>query len=543
MRYLIIFLFLLIGCDDGHDSSGGVDGGAGAGGVGGAGGAGGGDGNVFADRLAACGFAERFVASTVTVDGEDCTGTAPGEGDLVYLDHATAVIRYGDVAAAVVDVDADCGVRALTCSGEADAGDYDEITITVTGDALRVERLLVSNGRRIDCAPTTARLAAPGCMIDGRYTVAAAALSSGMCDHAWAAGTLEIEPIGTDGDRTVNWIEDGRDAARFGGFVDSEDTAACTFEASAINEFDGAIRTQTVAASIDGDAMMLTITESHDGPDANGALCPNATFTAVATRVAPSAIPGSTQCEPPDAICGDGVCVAGLEDCQTCPDDCGCVDGACERIGPTAFCGTPCVNGACGAGERCLVEFDEFVGPTCLPDAGETPPGGACDSSLDCQSGFVCSCTYGWDCPGVCVEACVDGCDRCNRTSWGTELCERDCSPANPDVCGVGGSCQTRTIDSTCVRLGDAPWVCHPLENAHTCGPGEAPAFGDPCVGERLCAVGLECVGTVCAEEAAGVRCTLRQCSRPCDDDGDCDAPLARCWRDEDFGVGYCIPD
>lgn len=572
MRYWLLVMVMLVGCDDTIDGSTDMDPGGGAGGVigeggaggdgaaGGAGGMGGGVGGAGGmggagamggaggmppppERLAECGYGDRYIASNAVRDGEGCRAPGPEAGDLVVLDHATSVIRYGDVAATIVDIDANCGLRAVTCTADAEAGDFETLTITLADGALRIERAAISGGSVVDCSPATATLAAaPACQVDGRYRVDAAELTSGMCDHPWAAGEVQIGDV-AGGSRRIRWLEEDVNYFRFSAVIEREIEGECAVEAGGTYVIAGASRVQSMRAQADGDQLTLVIAESQDGPDEDNNLCPEATFMATGSRVVPSAQPGMTRCEAPGAICGDGMCTADIEDCRTCADDCGCGDGTCGRVGETYLCGAPCVDGECPAGQRCLVEFPAFEGPTCLPDDGRAAPGGDCASSLDCATGLVCSCTLNWDCPNgsVCVEACADDCDRCDTRRWGTEVCERDCSPDDP-ACAGGTACVTRSTNTGCTRaMGVDPWICYPRETAHACEPGVPPAFGELCGAGRRCAAGLECVGTTCEQLEEGVGCEVYQCSQGCIDASDCEAPLAECWRVENRDFGYCI--
>lgn len=563
---LVMVMIVAVGCDDTLDRSTDMDpmGGAGgvgeggAGGVGGAGGAGGmggagglpGVGGMGGmppqpGRLEACGFGTRYVTASAARDGEGCRAPGPAVGDPVTLNHDTQIIRFGDVAATVVEVDAACALRAVTCTADTEAGDFDTLTITLADGELRVEQALVRGGSAVECSPASATLtAAAECQIDGRYRVDGAQLSSGMCDHPWAAGEVQIGEV-AGGTRRIRWLEDDANQFRFSAVIERELEAVCAVEGGGTYVIAGASRTQSIYAQADGDALTLTITESQDGPDENNQLCPEATFMATGARIVPTAQPGPTRCDAPDSVCGDGMCTAGAEDCRGCPEDCGCGDGTCGRVGEAYLCGTPCVDGACPAGQRCLVEFAGFEGPTCLPDDGRGAAGGDCESSLDCATGLVCSCTLNWNCPNgsVCVEECADDCDRCVTKDWGTEVCERDCSPDDPDVCGGGTACVTRSTNTGCTRaMGVDPWICYPRETAHACEPVAAPAFGEVCAPGRRCAVGLACVGSTCAQMDEGVGCEVYQCSRGCTDASDCEAPLAECWRVENRDFGYCIP-
>lgn len=238
--------------------------------------------------------------------------------------------------------------------------------------------------------------------------------------------------------------------------------------------------------------------------------------------------------------CGDGVCAAD-EDCRCA--DCRC-DGICGRLGDDWICGEPCGEGrGCPDGDRCFEGFPAFDGPACLPDRGETAIGEACTNSLDCAAGLVCSCSDNWNCPGgsVCVEACNDDCARCDRKRWGTRVCERDCGPDAPDACLPGTQCVASATDTGCTRVGDGPWICYPRETTNRCAVQAPPAFGAPCGPGRSCALDEACVGTDCEQTPEGVGCETYQCSRPCVNAADCEAPQAVCWRSSSRDLGFCV--
>lgn len=147
-----------------------------------------------------------------------------------------------------------------------------------------------------------------------------------------------------------------------------------------------------------------------------------------------------SDCEPPSAVCGNGVCEAGDgEDCLTCPSDCAGEQGGNPR---DRFC--------CGFGGQnpvgCLAGLCSANGFLCMEQAGATCCGdGVCE-------GDETNCNCPDDCDPVLresgAEACTDGAD--NDCDGFADCNDQDCADEpscwacdNDGVCELGEDCKS----------------------------------------------------------------------------------------------------
>ncbi len=115
-------------------------------------------------------------------------------------------------------------------------------------------------------------------------------------------------------------------------------------------------------------------------PDENGGYCvPMCDTVPCPPQNVCAHCPAGTQCDPVAAVCilpcGDGQCLAGVEDCGVCPQDCPCPDGqSCQNrqcaTGGGGGGGGYCGNGVCAGAENCS---------TCPQDCC---PGGECGNGV-----------------------------------------------------------------------------------------------------------------------------------------------------------------
>lgn len=120
--------------------------------------------------------------------------------------------------------------------------------------------------------------------------------------------------------------------------------------------------------------------------------------------------------------CGDGECLSSFEDCESCPEDCGCLETQGCAAGTCKACSTICRGIDCGIVSGC--------------DCGET---GICQ---DCDDGKLAT-----DC-------------RCLCASRG-----RQCGMAGECVCGEhGGGCMDRLKCENGLCMPDCELVCDDLE-------------------------------------------------------------------------------
>ena len=213
--------------------------------------------------------------------------------------------------------------------------------------------------------------------------------------------------------------------------------------------------------------------------------------------------------------CGDGTC-NGLEDCATCPEDCGacptCGDAACNGDEDCASCPEDC--GACPE-----------LGPCCEPAA----VGGCLDQAvMDC----LCAddpycCDTLWD--DICVEEAIAGCGLVCEAICGDGSCVagEDCAgcPEDCGECPPAGDCCAENLTPSCEDAACAAAVCtvDPLccemawdqlcvlaatELCEVCGATPAVC------GDAICSAGETCEG--CPEDCG-------ECPEP----GDCCAATA----------------
>lgn len=222
--------------------------------------------------------------------------------------------------------------------------------------------------------------------------------------------------------------------------------------------------------------------------------------------------------------CGNGTCDDdGLEDCGTCPADCGCADGEVCQWGECCApdcegkeCGYDSCGGSCGTCPEGAICNLEDLCEVCTPDcAGMECGGDGCGGDCgECAEGLFCTaglCVEGGTCEGLCGEGLAGDCycdevcaeygDCCEDVcDWCPELAQ--CSGCTPDCvdklcnddngCGVACGCEETMQcceDGTCaVDCGG----CVPNCTAKACGP-------DGCDGScGECQAGTNCVNGVC---------------------------------------------
>ncbi|MGM0574773.1 MAG: matrixin family metalloprotease [Myxococcota bacterium] len=220
--------------------------------------------------------------------------------------------------------------------------------------------------------------------------------------------------------------------------------------------------------------------------------CPDGFFCAEFTdpSIEPQCYPANDHCDQAGASIGLGEYCYGHETCSS---------GTCLVLPDDAYCSQECTS-SCADGMVC-------VGGLCLA-AGDTPYGGACDKSSECQTG---SCVH-FSSQGVCTQPC--------GTNGGTcpdgNQCLQDvfCVPPGPGANGApcirDDQCAgTYCIDGACTQPCGAGQP--PCPEGSTCGDGgfcEGGATGGSCQDSGACPDGLVCQKP--AQDAAGT------CARPC---------------------------
>lgn len=490
-----------------------------------------------------CAVPERLVITGVDVAGAACVGRLPAVGEAVVV--ADGRLRVGERDLAIGRVAAGCVVEASGCAGDRGLGNQSAITATLD---LPTGRLVLdgqqSEGfRPTDCAPVTLTVAPvpEGCHLGGRFAVASApALVDGTCDLSWQPATVAIS-VATDGgdDRgELRWGDD-----RYA--ITAVDPAACTVTAaSGLAIFNGVARTIRITATLTAAGAEFVINDALDGTSDFGENCVDARFAATGTAIEPGGEPWEASCDALPFICGDGICATDAgEQCEVCPDDCGC-NGICVRYrlpdeprdGPVRHaCSAACFGGDCGAGERCVpaAEFDVFFVSdrlserVCLAATGDAPRGGACADSTGCADRLLCS-------DGQCLAACADvdeaTCAECRVfPPVSIAACVPFCRPDRTDECGAG-SCLSRTVNHFCSTVDRESWFCHPAQFMYACQPSAVPGLGDACFEGEGCAIEGGCFEDDCERlEDNTFDCASARCSQPCMSDDDCADPMPVC--------------
>lgn len=207
------------------------------------------------------------------------------------------------------------------------------------------------------------------------------------------------------------------------------------------------------------------------------------------------------------AFCNDRKC-NGLEDCASCPEDC----GSC----------TACGDGMCGDGEAC---------ETCAPDCGLCPacPDGTCAPYEDCEScsvdcGLCSLCGDGY-CEGAedCVSCTPDcgacaGCGdfRCDFAVENCTLCPDDCGTCA--TCGTGGcappeNCFSCDLDcGVCSVCGNGSCEADEFETCINCSEdcGPCPVYDCP----QMVDCAIECFAVAFPPELTCVtNCVSQGCA------------------------------
>jgi hypothetical protein len=255
--------------------------------------------------------------------------------------------------------------------------------------------------------------------------------------------------------------------------------------------------------------------------------------------------------------CGNGKCVEGLEDCEYCPEDCGCPEGdvcvdqeCCSPQCDGKECGADGCDGICGVCDELSFCDDGACLPWC--------------SNGECDNGEVCD-TCPADC-GDCPE-CLDDpdCapfedgDFCN----GTLFCDKSdepysCATAPESVvyCPSASGPNTPCLDDLCETLSgmcslvavNDDGACYDVDTctAGKCANGECilagssscddddPCTGDSCMGAEGCNHWAKCVD--------GVECTIDSCNS---ETGECtyDADNGACDDTVECTTDICDPE
>lgn len=263
--------------------------------------------------------------------------------------------------------------------------------------------------------------------------------------------------------------------------------------------------------------------------------------------------------------CGDDTSPdSGSDDADTRRD----ARGGGEDTGPGDACeGLGDNEGRCdgGATEACvrgrLIRRDCRAGFMCVEEDDDAQC--QCDNAMDdeCPRG----CSDDPDCAG-CTPMCTglecgdNGCGGECGTCGGDEfcnddgmcevptgLCSNECEYADDDECDDGGPdsiteiCDYGTDCGDCGVREDLPVIC--TVNYNDDCPADQRCNCDEATGSCICAPGARgegVLGDACDEQtdcATGL-CLDAQCSRPCDNENPCEAPLAECQA----FLGLCVP-
>ena len=205
---------------------------------------------------------------------------------------------------------------------------------------------------------------------------------------------------------------------------------------------------------------MVGVNEECDGQFLNGATCETVGLEGSDLLCTDQCLLDDTACAGgPD--CGDGACQDAVENCETCPEDCGlcvtCGDEVCEPGETCQSCEPDC--GPCCGNGQCEPAYDEDC-ESCADDCGACPL--KCGNDV-CDDGEGCD-----NCPIDCGECCGNG--QC-EPGFGEvcDLCPEDCGECK-EKCG-DGACDVGEHCANCAQdCGDC------------CGDGICQAaFGEGC--------------------------------------------------------------
>jgi len=486
--------------------------------------------------VAACEAPADLVITAVDAPAGACLARVPTVGEAVSLEGGRLRVGTLDLP---LEPGASCDmIVAQGCASDTTRGDREaaRVSFDVAAGRLTVTAERAEAFRPDACEPVVLSVAPlpEGCHLGGRFEVAAATLTAGSCDLSWPAATLvvsvgdDVQPIGT-----VSWGERSYD-------IVAVDRAACTVTAETdLLLFNGVARETRLVVTLGDDAASVAIEDTLEGTSDFGETCVDARFASSGARTPPGGAAWDASCDALPFVCGDGTCAleAG-EQCEVCPEDCGCASGSCLRVQGrfdaelTHACASACADSTgCGADERCVLadEVDAFfvtgqpATRVCLAATGDAPLGGGCEDSRGCLDDRRCA-------QGMCVEACASGtCDVCTTDLTVGMVCALSCSEETPDTCGAG-ACGTVTRNALCSSHdGGASWFCHPAQVEHGCRPEAGPGFAAACGEDATCGVGLGCLGEACTRDGTRFDCVSELCTRPCEDDADCAAPLSQC--------------
>ncbi len=284
------------------------------------------------------------------------------------------------------------------------------------------------------------------------------------------------------------------------GIADDPDTPGC----------------DTFYADVDGDGLGVI-------GDSRCLCAPAAPYTALA--------PGD--CDPPVITCSNNCTTnADADLLPDCKDS--CVDLDKDNYGVGSGCnGTDCQEGGAG-GASCNVDCGTNIDPDAIPDCrdscididgdGHGPGGGCPNGNTDCQE-------TGTD-PQLCNVDCSSS-DPADDGGTPIPDCRDDCVDADQDGHGPGGACPDGEID--CQETGTDPELCNvDCSSADPADDGGTPIpdCRDDCVDPDNDGkgVGTGCAGTDCDE-------TSTSCAASCvdtDSDGvfdckDCGVPSTLC--------------
>ncbi len=490
-----------------------------------------------------CDLPERLVILDRENSADPCLGRIPGIGESMILSNGR--IKIGELDLAVGQPEQDCTLPIESCTVDLAQGNRASVSgvLDVSRKTLRLEAQQAEAFRLAACEPVEFSLAETpqNCHLGGRFRVETEPqLVEGTCDLTWAAEVVSVsvtDPSTAEG--TLVWGDDSYNIVAI-------DENACTVTAQTeFSIFNGVARTTSITATLEGPNATLTIQDALEGTSDFDETCVGARFEGQATAIEPGGTPWEAQCEPLPFVCGNGTCEESQgENCEVCPEDCGCAQGNCVRYRPPQAepesepiyaCAENC-SGACESNQRCVPanEFDTFFTEgdpatrICLDANDEVPRGGPCTDSRDCADGLLCS-------EGQCLADCsrVDPstCKECRFFAMPSiEVCIPPCAPNRTDQCGAG-ACLSRTVNHACTTLDRELWFCHPAQFFYECRPQEPPSFGTNCAQGEYCGIGAGCLEEGCTRVEDGIDCTnaTMRCSRPCDSDADCEDPLPFC--------------
>lgn len=267
-------------------------------------------------------------------------------------------------------------------------------------------------------------------------------------------------------------------------------------------------------------------------------------LSACGDDTAPDSDAGASDAGPRPDTRGDREDTGAGDPCEGLPEG----EGRCDEGATLACIEGRLIRRSCRDGFMCVeadddaqCECDNVMDDECPRGCGDDPDCAGCTPMCD---GRTCGDN---GCGGVCGECGGDElCTDEGMCVVPTGLCSNDCKYADDGECDDGGpdseydACDYATDCGDCGVREDLPVIC--TVNYNDDCPDAERCECDMATGQCLCAPGARGDGSLgddCDEQtdcATGL-CLDARCSRPCDNENPCEAPLEEC---QSF-LGLCV--